>query len=130
MTPWTAAYQAPPSMGFSRQEYWSGVPSPSPVLPASLRIFYSVPTLEPSQLLLLSPGILFPGVDRGFFLSLPLISCSNVPFSERTFLSTASKIMHLAFLMPSSCCICIHSTHSLISCYLFTCLFPNFLTKM
>ena len=26
--PWTAAYQAPPSMGFSRQEYWSGVPSP------------------------------------------------------------------------------------------------------
>ena len=24
-TPWTAAYQAPPSMGFSRQEYWSGV---------------------------------------------------------------------------------------------------------
>ena len=29
--PWTAAYQAPPSMGFSRQEYWSGVPSPSPI---------------------------------------------------------------------------------------------------
>ena len=31
-TPWTAAYQAPPSMGFFRQEYWSGVPLPSPVL--------------------------------------------------------------------------------------------------
>ena len=29
-TPWTAAYQAPPFMGFSRQEYWSGVPLPSP----------------------------------------------------------------------------------------------------
>ena len=29
-TPWTAAYQAPPSMGFSRQEYWSGSPLPSP----------------------------------------------------------------------------------------------------
>ena len=28
---WTADYQAPPSMGFSRQEYWSGVPLPSPV---------------------------------------------------------------------------------------------------
>ena len=28
-TPWTTAYQAPPSMGFSRQEYWSGVPLPS-----------------------------------------------------------------------------------------------------
>ena len=30
VTPWTAAYQAPPSMGFSRQEYWSGLPLPSP----------------------------------------------------------------------------------------------------
>ena len=30
VTPWTTAYQAPPSMGFSRQEYWSGVPLPSP----------------------------------------------------------------------------------------------------
>ena len=29
-TPWTTAYQAPLSMGFSRQEYWSGVPLPSP----------------------------------------------------------------------------------------------------
>ena len=29
-TPWTAAYQAPAFMGFSRQEYWSGVPLPSP----------------------------------------------------------------------------------------------------
>ena len=29
-TPWTAAHQAPLSMGFSRQEYWSGVPLPSP----------------------------------------------------------------------------------------------------
>ena len=32
VTPWTAAYQAPPSMGFSSQEYWSGVPLPSPKL--------------------------------------------------------------------------------------------------
>ena len=30
VTPWTIAHQAPPSMGFSRQEYWSGVPFPSP----------------------------------------------------------------------------------------------------
>ena len=35
--PWTAAYQAPPSMGFSRQECWSGVPSPSPT---SERIYW------------------------------------------------------------------------------------------
>ena len=31
-TPWTAAYQASPSMGFSRQEHWSGLPFPSPCL--------------------------------------------------------------------------------------------------
>ena len=30
VTPWTVAYQVPPSMGFSRQEYWSGLPFPSP----------------------------------------------------------------------------------------------------
>ena len=30
VTPWTVAYQAPRSMGFSRQEYWSGLPFPSP----------------------------------------------------------------------------------------------------
>ena len=35
-TPWIAAYQAPPSMGFSRQEYWSGVPLPSPSLVYSI----------------------------------------------------------------------------------------------
>ena len=29
LTPWTAAYQAPPPVGFSRQEYWSGMPLPS-----------------------------------------------------------------------------------------------------
>ena len=29
-TPWTVAHQAPPSMGFSRQEYWSGLPFPTP----------------------------------------------------------------------------------------------------
>ena len=30
-TPWNVAYQAPPYMGFSRQEYWSGLPFPSPI---------------------------------------------------------------------------------------------------
>ena len=46
-TPWTAAYQAPPSMGFSRREYWSGVPSPSPAAGASrslLKSSFSGPT--------------------------------------------------------------------------------------
>ena len=38
-TPWTAAYQAPLSMGFSRQEYWSEVPLPSPMVYATSLIF-------------------------------------------------------------------------------------------
>ena len=36
-TPWTAAYRAPPSMGFSRQEHWSGLPLPSPLCPRAWR---------------------------------------------------------------------------------------------
>ena len=40
VTPWTAAHQAPPSMGFSRQEYWSGVPLPSPI--SSANFFKSI----------------------------------------------------------------------------------------
>ena len=36
-TSWTVAYQAPPSMGFPRQEYWSGLPLPSPLrMPAEI----------------------------------------------------------------------------------------------
>ena len=51
-TPWTAAYQALPSMGFSRQEYWSGVPLPSPcmMLFSCLKLF-SAPLLPPKWIL-------------------------------------------------------------------------------
>ena len=48
-TPWTAAYQAPPSMGFSRQEYWSGVPLPSPtyiVASVILLVQLELPSLD------------------------------------------------------------------------------------
>ena len=41
-TLWTAAYQAPPSMGFSRQKYWSGVPLPSPTNGYSLTYYQCV----------------------------------------------------------------------------------------
>ena len=50
-TPWTAAHQAPPSMGFSRQEYWSGVPSPTPSLgPTRLQFIPLFPSLTVFQL--------------------------------------------------------------------------------
>ena len=41
-TPWTAAYQAPPSMGFSRQQYWSGLPLPSPYSGYKTLIIYMI----------------------------------------------------------------------------------------
>ena len=46
-TPWTAAYQVPPPMGFSRQEYWSGAPLPSPgtVLRALYSLSHSILTV-------------------------------------------------------------------------------------
>ena len=44
-TPWTAAYQAPPPMGVSRQEYWSGVPLPSP----NVSLLISNPGLDLDQ---------------------------------------------------------------------------------
>ena len=50
VTPWTAAFQAPPSMGFSRQECWSGVPLPSPY---SSLVVYKV---GPRPAVLISPG--------------------------------------------------------------------------
>ena len=45
-TPWTVAYQAPPSMGFSRQEYWSGLPFPSPSGGTSVAYFSVFPFPE------------------------------------------------------------------------------------
>ena len=49
-TPWTVAYQASPSMGFSRQEYWSGLPFPSPGDPPDPGIKPRSPTLEADAL--------------------------------------------------------------------------------
>ena len=39
-TPWTAAYQAPPSVGFSRPEHWNGLPLPSPANSLAIYIYY------------------------------------------------------------------------------------------
>ena len=54
--PWTAAYQAPPPMGFSRQEYWSGVPLPSPTGVVSHSLFQEIFLTQSSN-----PGLLHCG---------------------------------------------------------------------
>ena len=56
MTPWTAAHQAPQSMGFSRLEYWSGLPFPSPGDLPDPRIEPGSPALEADALTSEPPG--------------------------------------------------------------------------
>ena len=70
-TPWTVAYQAPPSMGFSRQVYWSGLPFPSPgdlpdpgIKPGSPAFQADALTSEPLVSLSLS-CILYIDLQRG-----------------------------------------------------------------
>ena len=55
-TPWTVAYQAPPTMGFSRQEYWSGLPFPSPGDLPDPGIKPRSPTLQADALISEPPG--------------------------------------------------------------------------
>ena len=55
-TPWTVAYQAPPSMRFSRQEYWSGLPFPSPEDLPDPEIKPRSPALEADALTSEPPG--------------------------------------------------------------------------
>ena len=55
-TPWTVAYQAPLSMGFSRQEYWSGLPFPSPEDLPDPGIKPQPPALQTDTLLSEPPG--------------------------------------------------------------------------
>ena len=80
-TPRTAAYQAPPSMGFSRQEYWSGVPLPSPPLPhaaAAAKSLQSCPILcDPRDGRL--PGSPVPGILQARVLEWGAIAFSG-PF--------------------------------------------------
>ena len=56
VTPWTAAHQAPLSMGLSRQEYWSGVPLPPPGDLPDPGTEYRSPSLQADSLLSEPPG--------------------------------------------------------------------------
>ena len=69
--PWTAAYQAPPSMGFSRWEYWSGLPLPSPI-PALQQPFWLVLVSCRHHLTKTTPRN----------LPVPKINCSSPPLSR------------------------------------------------
>ena len=87
-TPWTAAHQAPPSMGFSWQEYWSGVPLPSPNL--SLATYFTRGNVH--TLRLLSPSVpLSPSPTMSispFSRHLCLYSCPTNRFINTNFLDS------------------------------------------
>ena len=78
-TPWTTAYQAPPCIGFSRQEYWSGLPFPSPILltaAAAAKSLQLCPTLCESIDSSL-PGSPVPGILQARTLEWVAVSFSN-----------------------------------------------------
>ena len=106
-TPWTTAYQPPPSLGFSRQEYWSGVPS------LSLEMFPRHFLLKRSLvflILLFSSISLHCSLQKAFLPLLALIwnsvfswlylCLSPLPFASFLFsaICKASSENHLAFL--------------------------------
>ena len=81
-TPWTAAYQAPPSMGFSRQDYWSGVPSPSWLVPSKVSMGESV------SLHFLATG----GLPRSLARDLFLISLQSLASIVEIYLYLSSNL--------------------------------------
>ena len=90
MTPWTIAYHAPPSMGFSRQEYWSGLPFPKARAFCRIVLLHSLSLAIP-QFRLLShvSSLRLPLGHSG-----PVLSLSNAahhsPFSPRLLVVDAS----------------------------------------
>ena len=84
-TPWTVAYQAPLSMGFSRQEYWSGLPFPSPGDLPDPGIEPTSPTLRADALTSEPPGKplrLTSSINRKLQLQVDFQKILPVTFSE------------------------------------------------
>ena len=77
-TPWTVAYQAPPSMGFSRQEYWSGVPFPSPGDLPDPGIEPGSPTFQADTLTSESPGKPEPHLKLADFSVTRYMGCTTI----------------------------------------------------
>ena len=72
-TPWTVACQAPLSMEFSRQEYWSGLPFPSPEDLPDTGIEPRSPALQPDSLLSEPPGMPFTWYSQTTYMQLSLL---------------------------------------------------------
>ena len=91
-TPWSAAYQAPPSMGFSRQEYWSGVPLPSLIHVSSF----------------LKDSIQFSSVTQSCLTLWDSMDCSTQASLSITNSWSLLKLMFIESVMPSNHLILCH----------------------
>ena len=119
VTPWTVPYQAPPSMEFSRQEYWSGLPFPSPGDLPDPGIEPGSPALQADALPSESPGkprVLGRFVKSvnsclsvlGGFLISPLLRFSFLPSPLPSSSITVTPLLHaFCYFYWSSYCLCI-----------------------
>ena len=101
--PWTVAHQAPPSMGFSRQEYWSGLPFPSPGDLPDPGIKVRSPALQADALTYEPRGARSPELN-----SLDWLLVTTLPGLQMVVFSFCSHIVFSlgispAAISPSSC---------------------------
>ena len=94
MTPWTVAHQAPLSMGVSRQEYWSGLPFPSPGDLANRVIEPGSPVLQAESLPSEPRPRLFLFLDSG------IDSCKQILQRGKSYIETkCSTIINYVFII-------------------------------
>ena len=101
--PWTVAYQAPQSMGFSRQEYWSGLPFPSSEALPDPGVGPESPALHVDSLLLSPCGCVLNALVRPLSLWLhPLMVSLLLDIPDYSFFSFSSKYFLLSFNLEDS----------------------------
>ena len=102
-TPWTAAYQAPLFMGLSRQEYWSGLPLPSPYFPASASFPMSCLFISGGQSIGASVSASVPPMNIQSWFKIDWFDFLAVQGTLKSLLqhhsSEASILQHSAFFM-------------------------------
>ena len=90
-TPWTAAHEAPLSLGFSSQEHWSGLPFPSPMHESESEVVQSCPTLrDPMDCSL--PGSSVHGIFQAGVLEWGAIAFSDILLTSYQSTTTSSSI--------------------------------------
>ena len=105
VTPWTAAYQAPQSMGFSRQEYWSGVPLPSPFSDYMILIIENPKDATRKLLELINEYSKFSGYKTNTQKSLAFLYTNNEKTERETeetipFTIAMKRIKYLGIYLP------------------------------